>query len=739
MGETLSQNRDPRLNQNENHEEAQATLREIGRDELGVILKAHQQWLDSDGKDGKKADLQRVDLRKADLVKANLQGALLIEANFQNVHLIDANLSDAYLSNANLRGAILTRVNLRGARLTRNANLQDAYLWEADMQGADLEGANLKNVYLANAKLNGANLTRANLEQADLTEVSGLSEAILHNTNLDDASGLLGSEFARADVTGATLPKDIREFKGLGVIEEISKNARKVFFAMLLACVYSWLTIATTNDAHLLTNSASSRLPIIGTEIPIAGFYWAAPIILIVLYAYFHLYLQHLWEGLSGLPAIFPDGKRLDQRAYPWLLSGLVRRYFSLLQGNRPLVAKLEEVVSILLAWWCVPVTLVGLWLRYLPRHDWFGTMLHILLLVVSIGIGAWFLKLTRRALRGGALVILAQRKILGSIKSYIRGTALGVLGTFLFFVSLHGMNIGPTYNLGVFNLISFTGYRPYAELSEADVSTKPANWTDIEEQVDLVKGARLRGANLRYASGYGVFLIKADLRHADLSFGEFQSTDLRKANLEYADLAWADLMFANLRGTNLNQADLQWADLSWAVGLTTESVKKARNWVFAVYDGEFARELGLPIGPEDGRWDKRWDQDFRGYDFRGVNLMGANLQGANLSEANLENVFLQEAILVNANLKQANLTNAHLQASKLKGADLEGASLVDASFAFATLENANLRDADLSGAYLRTCKGLTQEQLVSACGNEKTDLPQGLFVKPCKKGGTDK
>ncbi len=97
---------------------------------------------------------------------------------------------------------------------------------------------------------------------------------------------------------------------------------------MLLGCAYAWLTIATTTDARLLTNSASSPLPIIGTDIPIAWFYWAAPVLLLGLYSYFHLYLQRLWEGLSELPAVFPDGKALHKNAYPWLLNGLVRAHF---------------------------------------------------------------------------------------------------------------------------------------------------------------------------------------------------------------------------------------------------------------------------------------------------------------------------------------------------------------------------------------------------------------------------
>jgi hypothetical protein len=41
------------------------------------------------------------------------------------------------------------------------------------------------------------------------------------------------------------LPDNINEFKPLKDVEEISKNARKTFLALILACVYFWLTIAT--------------------------------------------------------------------------------------------------------------------------------------------------------------------------------------------------------------------------------------------------------------------------------------------------------------------------------------------------------------------------------------------------------------------------------------------------------------------------------------------------------------
>ena len=146
-----------------------------------------------------------------------------------------------------------------------------------------------------------------------------------------------------------------------------------MFFGLLAASLYSWLTIATTTDVALITGTASSPLPIINTNIALSGFYLAAPLILLAVYFYFHLYLQRLWGDLASLPAVFPDGEALDRKAYPWLLNGLVRKHFKKLElAQRPLT-RVENVVSILLAWWVVPFTLFAFWLRFLPRHDWLG------------------------------------------------------------------------------------------------------------------------------------------------------------------------------------------------------------------------------------------------------------------------------------------------------------------------------------------------------------------------------
>ena len=67
------------------------------------------------------------------------------------------------------------------------------------------------------------------------------------------------------------------------------------------------------------------------------------------LFIYFHIYLQRLWEVLATLPAIFPDGRRLDERSHPWLLGDLVRRYLPRLRRQRLALSRLQSGVSILL------------------------------------------------------------------------------------------------------------------------------------------------------------------------------------------------------------------------------------------------------------------------------------------------------------------------------------------------------------------------------------------------------
>ena len=103
---------------------------------LKEILAAHQKWVETDGREGRRAELRNAVLQEADLHGANLQ--------------------DADLEGARLSVADLMRTNLRCA------NLRSVDFWMADMKDANLQGAELRGANLAEV----TNLTQKQVDSA---------------------------------------------------------------------------------------------------------------------------------------------------------------------------------------------------------------------------------------------------------------------------------------------------------------------------------------------------------------------------------------------------------------------------------------------------------------------------------------------------------------------------------------------------------------------------------------------
>ncbi len=583
---------------------------------LDTLLKNHLRWIESGGSEGAVATFRGIDLARADL-------------------------SNRQLSHANL-----VKARMRGANL-RGSDLEDADLTSADLLGAELSGADLRR-----SLVRDTNLRDTNLSNADLT----------------GARGLLAGQLGGANLAGAKLPEEIARFDSLANVTEASKTTQNLFFSILFACTYTWLTIASTRDAQLLNNAAppSSRLPILGTDIPLVQFYLVAPLLLVCLFIYFHLCLQRLWEELGDLPAVFPDGRTIDKRAYPWLLNVLVRIHSPRLKSMRTNLTWCQAIISVFLAWGLVPITLVVIWARYLRSHDWWVTGIQIALLSGAIGAALGFRRLATASLRGAERRPFQWKRAWRDARGRGAFVAVGsALALFLLsFGAIEGYN--PT-NRGVdvpettlagsldprhwipraFQLV---GYNTFAQLDEASLSVKPASWTggNDPKEIEMVRGADLEKRNLRYAQAWNVFGVNAFLRHADAS-----NSDLREADLREADFREAKLRGANLRGARLQKADLRWADL-------TE---------------------------------------------------------ARLKEADLTEAILDEANAAQANLQSAILRKARLTKANLRDADLRGADLTDAVMA-----GTQLAGADLTGAL-----GLTPEQFADAQWDASTRWPEGL------------
>jgi uncharacterized protein YjbI with pentapeptide repeats len=397
---------------------------------------------------------------------------------------------------------------------------------------------------------------------------------------------------------------------------------------MLAACVYSWLTIASTNDVALITNSSTSPLPVIGTSIPIVGFYIAAPFLLLAVYVYFHINWLRLWEGLTDLPAFFHDGRRLDQVAFPWFLNGLVCAYFPLMRDQRPPLSRIQTFLSVILAWLFTPLTLFLLWRKYLPRHDWL-IWFQIAPLMLTVGFCLWSFYLLH--------TLLSSKHVNTDRQSPAGNVVMLVACCFLFFfppaltLQMMKLDFDPSQLPSPMVYL----FPPCATLAEMDVSVKPIAWKGKEEDLELVKGALLRERYLQFAHASGAFLAKSDLRKANLRKADLTGADLRGANLTMANMQGAILTGADLRGAELLGANLQEANLERA-----QFQKAKLEWA----------------------------------DLRKAILIGAFLSEANLLWSNLEDAKLEKATLKKTNLEEANCRRANLSGTLIEEAIIRGA-----------------------------------------------------------------
>jgi uncharacterized protein YjbI with pentapeptide repeats len=456
----------------------------------------------------------------------------------------------------------------------------------------------------------------------------------LRGQDLTQVEGLLPEHLAGADLTGAKLPDEIGKFPALDQVAAISSEARKIFIGLLAACVYSWLVIGTTTDVALILNTASSPLPIINTPIPIAGFYVVGAALLAAVYCYFHFYLLRLWRTLATLPAIFSDGVALDDKTDPWLLTNLVRIEFQHLRATAPPLARLENLLSIVLAWWLVPATLLILWVRYLPAHDIGGLAWLALLIATAIFFGRQTLQSARATLRREILYVIPksshdqpQRLLVRILRDarHLRPDQLIVWLLLPFFIimalSLSALAQSPRNAAGEIVVFSFgepwksiqrvdkslakflnlVGIRTYADLREVNLAERPDSWDG--KDWSKIKRVDLRDRNLAFADATSTFLANADLRGANLTGAvlweaQLQGADLydddakKSAQLQGADLrhAWlqgADLTSAQLQGAYLNEAQLQGADLRDAE-LQGTDLRQTALWRASVHGAQW-------------------------------------------------------------------------------------------------------------------------------------------------------
>ncbi|MEM7238897.1 MAG: pentapeptide repeat-containing protein, partial [Pseudomonadota bacterium] len=372
---------------------------------------------------------------------------------------------------------------------------------------------------------------------------------------------------------------------GIGHIAEINQNARAAWFGLLALLVFVGVTLLGHKDADFFAFGASTQLPLVGVSVPPEAFFWTAPILTAALYCYLHLYLINLWGALANAPARL-DGKPLADRVPPTMITTAALIYRDMQRGDRcvadrPLrIATL--VITFLLVWGFGWIVLALLWVRSLPLHHEWMSLLIGLCLYLSLEFGRINLTVARRLLTDPATRIVTRFVPMRT------GASLGLL--IIISTASWATTEGDPFG---------ESWLYPADLEEAELTVRPADWKDRETwmedyeivwskntripfdfetkvtdtkqfkdnafprrkaAVDALKNKSFRGADLRNARMTLTFLSGADLRGARL-----EGANLFRARLEGADLRWARLEGADLGGARLEGADLGWARLEGA------------------------------------------------------------------------------------------------------------------------------------------------------------------------------
>lgn len=425
-------------------------------------------------------------------------------------------MSGAKIWGANFRGTILTGANLTSANLS-GAILEEAILTGANLTDAKLIRVNFKKAHLTDSQFQNANLSNADFSEARVT-FAIFHHANLRNANMEKVIDLTTPALGGADVSSAKLPENVEKFDGITAAQNTIQMARPVFIALMLGCLYSWLTMSSISYKAIILGEEMFPLPVLQTNIKVQYFFVAGPLIILGLFIYLHHYLKTLWEHFSQLPAIFTDGRTIEKTVYPWMLTSVVYRAIPILKnpGNQPNMWKVPAALSFLTAWLIAPFTVYGYWIFYFSKHD---IRFNIGLLVILIFILLCSLFYYKQAYS----ILRIERNL--NVKFFYFLQPLLVLLMLGFFIQY----INP----------------PFANLSNEELSKRSEKlmWNaSLEEMLATVKGANLKNADLS-----GANLFRSFLFHADMSNANLQGADLRKANIRCADLRGANLFDARI------------------------------------------------------------------------------------------------------------------------------------------------------------------------------------------------
>jgi uncharacterized protein YjbI with pentapeptide repeats len=417
-----------------------------------------------------------------------------------------------------------------------------------------------------------------------------------------------------------------------------------LLFYVLLAVV------GVTHADQFLQNNV--ELPFLQIKLPMLGFFWVGPIIVLLAHAYVLHHLTLLADTARELNECNPDPSKFDSA-----LLG-ISLFAQMLAGP----AKTKDAS----AWWveqiivwatlvAAPVlTLMYFELQFLPSHNESTTWWARTCMLADLALLWW---MWPRAI---------SRTTPGWLTAQLAPWGFGLM-------------------------ILLTASTSYVAILMA---TFPGEWLDtalwtFPGHESLIVGTRETGGDKRLLQPIwpnrlfvqGIDAVDRSKYDTPAKLAVAQTTkSMRDRHLEYAiiieaQLARADFSGAHLQGASLVRAHAMgaWFDHADLSGAQLDNAELQGASFFA------ARLAGATMD--------------------GVQLQGGRLAGANLRAAWMHEARLDGASLAGADLRRATLDKSRLLGANLKEARLQGASLVDTGLEAASLDGAYISHTDFRQA----------------------------------------
>ena len=418
----------------------------------------------------------------------------------------------------------------------------------------------------------------------------------------------------------ATASKGIDFKAGRDAVADAAGVSAGLCLSYLFVLFYLLVAVGGVTHRDLFLESPV-KLPFLGVDLPLEGFFWLGPLLFLVVHAYVLLHFVLLADRVRALDTHLeqigsPDERAALQRQLP------INSFVQLFAGPREVCEGPTRVLLLAITWISLvfgPVALLIFFqLQFLPFHEQWITWLQRTAVAADLALLWWFWPAVIRsepmgtAWRGmgwGAAIAMTCVTLVSVPLIAIAAFPGEALEGALPFFQLRQALIAGTVDKGAlgpkglfFNRLVLPGLNLFDQ-TKFDTAAKIAA---APVTVPLFRARHLEGAvfdlaNLGRADFTQAHLEGASFEYVQLQGAFFSDAQLQGASLTGADLRRASLVDANLRGANLYKTWLQGASFANAQ-LRGTSLDRASVWKTdfrnVKLEAPGVRTIAIEVGP---------------------------------------------------------------------------------------------------------------------------------------------